>query len=437
MPHTGREARRDIMPTQITDPETESIGGPGPAADPEGRAARAFQLAAAVLADLQRHGIPPTPRAYELWSAYRRGVIPELTRRLSELLEQGAPVTPAALDALYSACVAGAEPDLDALGIGADAIQVEAQAVVEQVNSGRAAIRDYGEALTRGAAQLGQDQTQAGLVCAITMLTAETTRAAERNRVLEQQLAASSARIGKLRKSLADVKQEATTDALTGLCNRRAFDARIRRMMAQAKEADAAALSLLLLDVDHFKRFNDVHGHSTGDLVLRLVARLPADNVKGRDTVARYGGEEFAILLTGAGLRAAEVVARQINEALSSKRLVTKGTAASFDHVTISGGVAQARPGEAAAALVERADAALYEAKRTGRNRVCVEAPAKAGNTTAAVASARGWARLPGAAATLGSDGAPNRPCTNELPSGRNAQHVCATPNACDDGEVG
>ncbi|MGI4945562.1 MAG: GGDEF domain-containing protein [Janthinobacterium lividum] len=171
--------------------------------------------------------------------------------------------------------------------------------------------------------------------------------------------------------------------------------------------------------------------------MLRLVARLLADNVKGRDTVARYGGEEFAILLTGAGLRAAEVVARQINEALSSKRLATKGTAASFDHVTISVGVAQARPGEAAAALVERADAALYEAKRTGRNRVCVEAPAKARNTTAAVASARGWARLPGAAATLGSDGAPNRPCTNELPSGRNAQHVCATPNACDDGEVG
>lgn len=164
MPHTGREACRDIMPTQITAPETESIGGPGPATDPEGRAARAFQLAAAVLADLQRHGIPPTPRAYELWSAYRRGVIPELTRRLSELLEQGAPVTPAALDALYSACVAGAEPDLDALGTGADAIQVEAQAVVEQVNSGWAAIRDYGEALTRGAAQLGQDQTQAGLV---------------------------------------------------------------------------------------------------------------------------------------------------------------------------------------------------------------------------------------------------------------------------------
>ena len=375
MSHIGPEARSDIMPTQIPESETESIGVPGQAVDPEDRAAHAFQLAAAVLADLQWQGIPPTPRAYELWFVYRCGVIPELTRRLSELLEQGAPLTPAALDALYSSYVAGAEPDLDALGTGADAIQGEAQAIVEQVAGGRAAIRDYGEALARGTAQLVQDQTQAGLVRAITMLTAETTRAAERNRVLEQQLAASSARIGKLRKSLADVKQEATTDALTGLYNRRAFDARIRRMMVQTKEADAAALSLLLLDVDHFKRFNDVHGHSTGDLVLRLVARLLADNVKGRDTVARYGGEEFAVLLTGAGLRAAEVVARQINEALSSKRLVNKGTATNFDHITISVGVAQARPGEPAAALVERADAALYEAKRTGRNRVCVEAP--------------------------------------------------------------
>ena len=108
--------------------------------------------------------------------------------------------------------------------------------------------------------------------------------------------------------------------------------------------------------------------------------------MRKRDTVARYGGEEFAILLTDADLRAAEMVARQINSALTSKRLATKGPSAGLGHVTISVGVAQARPGEAATVLVERADAALYEAKRTGRNRVCVEATASDGNKTPAVA---------------------------------------------------
>ena len=329
------------MPTQIPEAETESAGASGPAAE---RSARTFRLAAAVLAEMRRHGVAPTPRNYELWFTYRSGANPELTQRMAGLLEDGQTLTPMVLDALYGECVAGVEPDLDAIGSGSDAIHAAAQTLIEQVAGGQAALQDYGDALARGAVQLGQDRTHDGLVRGIMALTAETTRAAERNRVLEQQLAASAARIGKLRKSLSDVRQEATKDSLTGLCNRRAFDARIRRMVAQVKAEPGTALSLLLVDVDHFKRFNDTHGHRVGDLVLRLVARLLADNVKGRDTVARYGGEEFAILLAGADLRAVEVVAWQINAALSSKRLVNKETAQGFGHVTASVGAPRSGP---------------------------------------------------------------------------------------------
>jgi diguanylate cyclase len=339
------------------------------------RAAPTYRLAAAVLAEMQRRGVVPIPRNYDLWFTYRSNTNPVLTQRMAGLLEEGRALTPDLLDTLYSECVAGAEVDLDAISSGSDAIQQAAQTLVEQVAGSQAAIQGYGDTLAHWAKHLGDEPTIGGLVGAIATLTAETTRASERNRVLEQQLAASTARIAKLRQSLAEVKQEATTDALTGVCNRRAFDARIKRVVAQARsEAAGAAQSLLLVDIDHFKRFNDLHGHRTGDLVLRLVARLLADNVKGRDCVARYGGEEFAILLAGADLGAAAVVARQIGEALSSKRLVNKGTAGGLSHVTVSVGVAQARPGESAATLVERADQALYKAKHTGRNRVCTEA---------------------------------------------------------------
>ncbi len=337
------------------------------------RAAATHALAASVLAEMRDHGILPTPRNYDLWFTYRADMNPALTQRMRLALDEGQSLTHAMLDTLYDECVGSIEMNVDVISSQSDAIQEAAQTLIDQVSNNQAAVVSYGDTLTDWAQHLGDQPTLGGLVNAIASITAETTRASERNRLLEQQLSVSVGRIAKLRQSLAEVRQEATTDALTGLANRRAFDVRIKRLMAQVRSEPATPLSLLLVDVDHFKKFNDTHGHRVGDLVLRLVARLMADNVKGRDTVARYGGEEFAILLTGADLRAACVVARQLGEALSSKRLVTKGAMHPVGHVTVSIGVAQARPGEQAAALVERADGALYEAKRTGRNRVCTE----------------------------------------------------------------
>ena len=357
------------MPYHVSAVRNAAVSGLGEA----GRAAAVHTLAASVLAEMREHGIMPTPRNYDLWFTYRTDMNPALTDRVRLVLDEGQALTAAVLDTLYDECVSSVEMNVDAISTQSDAIQEAAQTLIDQVASNQAAVATYGDTLSDWAQHLGDQPTLGGLVDAIATITAETTRASERNRLLEQQLSASASRISKLRQSLAAVRQEATTDALTGLANRRAFDVRIKRSMAQVRSEPGTPLSLLLIDVDHFKKFNDTHGHRVGDLVLRLVARLMADNVKGRDTVARYGGEEFAILLAGADLRAACVVARQLGETLNSKRLVTKGSAHPVGHVTVSIGAAQARPGEQAAALVERADAALYEAKRTGRNRVCTE----------------------------------------------------------------
>ena len=336
------------------------------------------RLAARAWVEMDGAGVLPTPRNFELWYAHLSGGDPELSRRLSALVEGGAAPAEAALDALHADCFAPeATPEaaLDAVAGSAEALQQAAQAVVEQVAGNGQALRDYGAALSHVGLQLGQDRTVDGLLRAVATLTLETARASERNRALEQQLSASTARIGKLRQSLAEVKQEVAVDDLTGLVNRRAFDARLRRAVSRAK-LDAVPLALLLLDVDHFKLVNDTYGHKVGDLVLRLVGRLLSDNVKGRDTAARYGGEEFAVILAGADLRAGAIVGEQMRAALDGKRLVNKGSGRHLQGVTVSVGVAQLRPGEAASAFVERADAALYRAKRDGRNRVCTEAAA-------------------------------------------------------------
>lgn len=200
---------------------------------------------------------------------------------------------------------------------------------------------------------------------------AETTRASGLNRSLQTRLAASAAQVRKLRLSLADVKKDATTDALTGLINRRGFDDRLRRSMARAR-TDKQPVCLLIADVDRFKTFNDSYGHRTGDLVLRLIARLLDENVKGKDIAARFGGEEFAIILIGADEYSGGRVAEKIRAALDGKSLINRVNGQHFRALTISIGVAELQTNEGAASWIERADAALYQAKNTGRNKVCL-----------------------------------------------------------------
>lgn len=352
-------------------PKSDSGFAQLPAPRIDKRAKFVQDLADRAWLEMQQREILPIPGNFELWYTHLSGSNPDLSARLSALVQAGVAPTPGQLNALRADCLAS-EVDIDVIADGSEQLDQAAQALVEQVAGSRAALQAYGETLSDVAVRLDQDQTVIGLVQAVTVLTAETARAAERNRALERQLAASVARISKLRQGLLEAKQDATTDGLTGLCNRKAFDSRLRRAIGRAK-ADHEALCLVLLDIDHFKRFNDTYGHRTGDLVLRLVGRVVADNVKGRDTAARYGGEEFAVILAGADLRAGVVVAGQMRSVLDGKRLVTRGEQQHHGSVTISAGVAQFWPGDTTVTLIERADAALYAAKHAGRNRVCVE----------------------------------------------------------------
>ena len=328
-------------------------------------------LASRAWKDMHQHNILPTPRNFKLWFTYLTNSNPTLSRRISTLLGAGTAPTTQQLSSLYSDCMPQ-QIDIDTAVDHSIRMAEAAQATVEHVVENQASLRAYDDTLSGMVWQLDQDRTLDGRVQAVNTLKAETARASERNRALEQQLSFSSIWITKLQQELIEAKQDATTDSLTGLCTRRAFDARLRRAMIRAK-VDQEPMSLVLLDIDHFKRFNDTYGHSAGDLVLRLVARMIADNVKGRDTAARYGGEEFAIILTGAELKAGAIVAGQMRALLDDKRLITKSTKQDYGSVTISAGVAEFRLGDSVASFIKRADAALCKAKSLGRNQVCTE----------------------------------------------------------------
>ena len=331
-----------------------------------------YRLAARTWLALQAIDIPPTPQNFELWFTYLEGANAELSRRMEQLLKQGEKPVADALDVIYADCIAHRDGlNVEALEDGAEVIEQVARETASNLAAGQRFLQEYGSVLSTVGVQLGSEQTFDSLVQTVATLVAETRRASDLNHSLEARLTASAAQVQRLRHSLAEVKQDATTDALTGLVNRRGFDARLRRAMGRNK-ADNTPFCLLIADVDRFKSFNDTYGHKTGDLVLRLVGRLLAENVKGKDTACRYGGEEFALILTGADEYAGSRVAEQVRAALDGKRLINRGNGKHVGGVTMSIGVAAIRPNERTASLIERADAALYHAKNTGRNRVCV-----------------------------------------------------------------
>ncbi|MBM3491136.1 MAG: GGDEF domain-containing protein [Alphaproteobacteria bacterium] len=203
-------------------------------------------------------------------------------------------------------------------------------------------------------------------------ILAETQQMASESEQLQERLVAAGSEIQRLRHDLDEVRREALTDGLTGLANRKAFDLALAQQVSHCLES-GEPFALLMLDIDHFKQFNDSFGHQLGDGVLRLVGRTLLDSVKGRDHPARYGGEEFAVILRATALQGALAVAEQIRHAIAQKKIVRRATNEELGRLTISIGCAQYRLGEPIRELIRRADHALYAAKRLGRNRVAAE----------------------------------------------------------------
>jgi len=170
------------------------------------------------------------------------------------------------------------------------------------------------------------------------------------------------------------IEEMASTDKLTGLLNRQAFSILMDKLLAEYQR-DPRPISLLLMDVDHFKAVNDLHGHAVGDQVLEAVASRLLRGLRRSDIAVRWGGEEFLVVLKNCPLSEARQLAEKMRQTVAQEPFAVQGQPLT---VTLSAGVSQLRADELPAQAIDRADAALYMAKREGRNRVCV-APAEPG----------------------------------------------------------
>jgi diguanylate cyclase len=331
---------------------------------------RAIGYANSAIDLLKRATIPPYPHFYELLYIYSTGVNPALNARINAILATGEPSVEMA-ESLYSEFLSSQDASERLTGVSAR-MSNRIEAMHDAIDTAMTTANAYSATLQTANGDLATEVPAARLKQMATSLLVETRRMQSANMALESTLEASRAEIATLQRDLDDVRREALLDPLTKVYNRKAFDDGLLRAVAQACDS-GRPLCLMLIDIDHFKRFNDTWGHQTGDQVLRLVAMTVKSNIKGKDIAARYGGEEFGAILPDTDLEGALHVADSIRRAIQAKELLKRSTNEKLGRVTASFGVALFRRDENPSSLIERADRCLYAAKRAGRNTVIGE----------------------------------------------------------------
>ena len=331
---------------------------------------RALGYAISAMDLLKRGQIPPYPQFYELLYTYATGVNPSLNQRINQIFRDGT-ATQELAERLYNEFLKAQDAN-ERISTVTERMATSITAVHQAIDGAIATAGDYSSTLEAATVELGANLDVSGLKRLAQKLLGETRHMQEANSALEARLEATREEITALQRDLDEVRRASMLDPLTKIYNRKSFDERMQSAFTEA-ESDGQPLCLMLLDIDHFKRFNDTWGHQTGDQVLRLVAMTMKSNIKGKDMAARYGGEEFAAILPETDLEGAIILADNIRKAVQAKELLKRSTNEKLGRITASFGVAMYKPGESISSLIERADRCLYAAKHAGRNRVVSE----------------------------------------------------------------
>jgi diguanylate cyclase len=328
----------------------------------------AYRTARKALDVMIQHKVWPTPQNYELWLFYLADPASALAREIDRLSAAGETFTEALCDTLAARFLPRANLS-GALKDAGDQLSRELDMVSKAIQAAHLSNEAYGETLAGAGAEL-QTAGPGALRKLVAGLTDATRKAESQTRQLQRQLEESTSEVVKLRDHLAEVRREAITDALTGLGNRKAFNDALDQA-AVFSERTGKPTALAVLDIDHFKRFNDTWGHQTGDQVIRYVASVLARVCAEEPRfAARYGGEEFAMIFPGEGANQVHALMQEVLEEIASRSLRRRSTNEELGSITVSIGLAELKLNESLSDFIDRADAALYASKRGGRNRL-------------------------------------------------------------------
>ncbi|WDR05679.1 GGDEF domain-containing protein [Devosia rhodophyticola] len=331
----------------------------------------ALSYANAAMKLLKRCEIPAYPHFYELLYTYATGVNVPLNARMNELFRSGQPLTTDVVEALCVEFLKSYDVNERITNVS-ERMHARIESVNDAIDTAMLTAESYSGSLKVASGDLDRGVSADDLKSMTRQLLSETQHMQKTNSNLEDQLEASREDISALQRDLEEVRRESMIDSLTKIANRKSFDESIDNAVEDAVRT-GEPLCLIIVDIDHFKTFNDTFGHQTGDQVLRLVATTLKANIKGRDLAARYGGEEFMTILPTTDIAGAVIVAENIRKAIHAKELLKRSTNEKLGRITASFGVAQFMPSDTSASLIERADRCLYAAKNSGRNRVVSE----------------------------------------------------------------
>ena len=320
---------------------------------------------------MNKLGIPTTPENFSVWYEYSLGSKLELNKAIDDILNSGAIFTPQVNYDLYFRYIADhSHQQLKQMQNNVRNIIIE---LVDQLHNMGQDISNFRGALDGCDDVLKNDPAITDVRQLVTELVKVTDQVRVSSCNLETSLETLNDEVDVLRNDVEKLNIEVAIDQLTGIPNRRTFD-RVLSQSLQFYNVSRESFCLLMIDIDHFKTFNDLHGHLIGDKVLGYVAKFLEKGIKGTDTVCRYGGEEFAIILPDTGYHGGLTVAEKIRRSVAGKQLtIGDDSKKSLGSINISIGVSEVRAEDDPNALISRADTALYQAKSRGRNQVIGE----------------------------------------------------------------
>jgi diguanylate cyclase len=331
---------------------------------------RSAEILRLALPSISKHGGSYVPTAYAVWYEHLAGTNARLTTDLNHRLKQSDHLDHDVIVDLY------AEHILSRDVCNTRLLQKSLEVLLDQLEQSTASTSGnaerYEQTLEAGQNELEAVTDTTSLRSLLQKLIDSTRDARTSVGTLRAELDAQQSELRSVRARLGKLETEVVKDPLTGLLNRRGLDQAVEKLKGAGM--DLASSTVLMVDLDHFKRVNDNYGHLFGDQVLCATAKVLSGVIKGRDVAARFGGEEFVVLLPDTPENGAVTLAEQFREAFSRAKVRRTGSDKVIEQLTVSIGVAGPRQGESLDAALDRADAALYRAKNEGRNCVRVAA---------------------------------------------------------------
>ena len=318
-----------------------------------------------------KYNIVPNPLNYTLWYSYFSNVFPLLNKELEQVLERYGTCPPAIAETLFLRHInkTGTD-DREQLEKVQLALSHVVNELSDSVDHTARQTTDYAQALMGNLQKLTAQKLDDTIAPVLGEVSVNAQAICDANEKFQGQLLAAQAEINTLKSELKNSKKDANTDPLTGLYNRRVLESIYQQFVDNNK--DNIDFSLVIMDIDKFKEFNDTHGHLLGDQILQFVGQLLQKECKDPIIPIRFGGEEFALLCPHFNLEQAQEMAEKIRVKLASVPFSNKRTGETIPPVTASFGVALKQQHDILSHVIERADKAMYAAKEAGRNQVKV-----------------------------------------------------------------